>query len=149
MHYTIYPLTRINLADIKDLIAKRRYFMLHAPRQTGKTTSLLALMHHLSTSGEYRACYANIEAADLAGNRVAKRLRAVFTAITSAALTITALAGLLLPFVQRCFGVKLSSDDIAALVAVALGLSHAAVAAFNSWRAPLFDRWVAARPTQS
>ncbi|MBI4607312.1 MAG: ATP-binding protein, partial [Planctomycetes bacterium] len=45
-HYCLPPLTRINLPTIRDLIDKEKYFVLHAPRQTGKTTCLLALRDH-------------------------------------------------------------------------------------------------------
>jgi hypothetical protein len=37
-HYMIDALRRIDLAEIESLIADKRYFVLHAPRQTGKTT---------------------------------------------------------------------------------------------------------------
>ena len=33
-------------------------FVLHAPRQTGKTSCLLALMEYLNTQGHYRCVYA-------------------------------------------------------------------------------------------
>ena len=36
-HYRIPPLDRVNLDEILELLADRRYFVLHAPRQTGKT----------------------------------------------------------------------------------------------------------------
>ncbi|MBI4754572.1 MAG: AAA-like domain-containing protein [Betaproteobacteria bacterium] len=70
-HYMIDPLVRIDLPEIETLIAQQRYFVLHAPRQTGKTTSLLALMHHLNAQGRYRAVYANIEGAQAARGDVA------------------------------------------------------------------------------
>ena len=57
LNYMIDPLIRINLANIKRLIAQQRYFVLHAPRQTGKTTCLLALMAHLNEQGRYRALF--------------------------------------------------------------------------------------------
>lgn len=41
--YCLDPLQRIELAEIEALIEQHRYFVLHAPRQTGKTTTLLAL----------------------------------------------------------------------------------------------------------
>ena len=59
-HYMIDPLNRIQLEHIEQLLAERRYFILHAPRQTGKTTCLLALMDHLNQQGDYHALYANI-----------------------------------------------------------------------------------------
>lgn len=41
-HYSLPPLERFDLFDIELLIAQEKYFVLHAPRQTGKTSSLLA-----------------------------------------------------------------------------------------------------------
>jgi len=40
------PLARVDFDEIDVLIEDKRCFVLHAPRQAGKTTSLLALMHH-------------------------------------------------------------------------------------------------------
>ena len=58
-HYCLDPLHRIDLDGIESLIAQQRYFILHAPRQTGKTSSLLALMAHLNRQGRYRClCWA-------------------------------------------------------------------------------------------
>ena len=62
-HYLLPPLQRWDLQEILDLIDRKKYFLLHAPRQTGKTTCLLALADHLNQSGRYRAVYANIEPA--------------------------------------------------------------------------------------
>ncbi|MCP4702459.1 MAG: ATP-binding protein, partial [Gammaproteobacteria bacterium] len=49
--------------QFKKLIDNKRYFILHAPRQTGKTTLMLQLMKHLNEEGKYIALYINIEAA--------------------------------------------------------------------------------------
>ena len=62
-HYSLPPLSRWDLDEILGLIDQKKYFLLHAPRQTGKTSCLLALMAHLNREGRYRAVYANIEAA--------------------------------------------------------------------------------------
>ena len=59
--YTIPPLTRFDLDDILMLIRQKRYFVLHAPRQTGKTSCMLALRDYLNKEGDYIAVYANIE----------------------------------------------------------------------------------------
>lgn len=83
-HYMIDPLRRIDLPEIEALIAQERYFVLHAPRQTGKTTLLLALMHHLNQGTQYRACYANIEPAQTARQDVVRGLRTVCDAIARA-----------------------------------------------------------------
>ena len=45
------------------MIDQKKYFLLHAPRQTGKTCCLLALADDLNREGRYRAVYANIEPA--------------------------------------------------------------------------------------
>ena len=84
-HYMIDPLQRINLAQIERLIMRERYFVLHAPRQTGKTTCLLALMDHLNEQGNYQVLYANIERAQAARERVQRGIDAVVEAIASAA----------------------------------------------------------------
>ena len=55
MEYTIDPLSRFDLEDILALIEQRKYFVLHAPRQTGKTSCLLALRDYLNDKGEYIA----------------------------------------------------------------------------------------------
>lgn len=43
-HYFIEPLERINLNEILTLIDQKKYFVLHAPRQTGKTTREYSLL---------------------------------------------------------------------------------------------------------
>ena len=61
-HYHIPPLTRVNLPEIRQLIDRKRYFVLHAPRQTGKTSALLALRDLLNAGGRHRCVYVNVEA---------------------------------------------------------------------------------------
>ena len=62
-HYCVPPLERIDLSEILTLIADKRYFVLHAPRQTGKTSALLALRDLLNggAHGRYRCVYVNVE----------------------------------------------------------------------------------------
>ncbi len=62
-HYCLAPLQRWNLEEVLGLVEQEKYFLLHAPRQTGKTTCLLALAESLNRQGRYRALYANIEVA--------------------------------------------------------------------------------------
>jgi len=45
------------------LTKQKKYFVLHAPRQTGKTTCVLALQEYLNKEGKYRALYINVESA--------------------------------------------------------------------------------------
>lgn len=66
-HYMIPP----KFSTFKKLIDAERYFILHAPRQTGKTTLMLQLMKHLNEEGKYIALYVNIEAAQPLRNDIA------------------------------------------------------------------------------
>ena len=86
-HYCLAPLRRWDLAEVLGLIEREKYFLLHAPRQTGKTTCLLALMEHLNNAGRYRAVYANLEVAQTARGDVARGMAAICTVLgRSAAL---------------------------------------------------------------
>lgn len=70
IHYEVDPLSRFNLDDMMLLIRQRKYFVLHAPRQTGKTTCMLALRDYLNQSGDYVAVYANVEGGQASRNDV-------------------------------------------------------------------------------
>jgi hypothetical protein len=83
-HYLIAPLARIDIDEILHLIDAERYFVLHAPRQTGKTTCLLALMKRLNEEGRYRALYANIEAAQAARGDLEQGLAIVCDQLSAA-----------------------------------------------------------------
>ena len=63
IHYTLTPSDRINWPELSGLIDARKYFILHAPRQTGKTSLMLHLMREINAAGKYRALYVNIEGA--------------------------------------------------------------------------------------
>jgi hypothetical protein len=51
------------LGRVQRLIEERKYFTLHAGRQTGKTTSLMWLERHLNESGRWRAVWVDLETA--------------------------------------------------------------------------------------
>jgi len=70
LNYSIDPLSRFDLDDVLTLIRQQRYFVLHAPRQTGKTTCLLALRDYLNHQDEYIAVYANVEGGQASRNNV-------------------------------------------------------------------------------
>lgn len=72
IHYCLDPLRRINIGELESLISAQKYFVLHAPRQTGKTTSLLALRDYLNQQGRYVAVYANVEMGQAYRNEVEK-----------------------------------------------------------------------------
>lgn len=81
IHYCLPPLERMNKEELLYLIAAEKYFVLHAPRQTGKTSCLLALTEELNRTGHYRAVYANIEAAQAARENVDAAMRAILSEI--------------------------------------------------------------------
>jgi hypothetical protein len=68
-HYMIDPLSR--LENVRKLVDEKKYFILHAPRQTGKTTTLLAFMDLINREGRYIALYINVEGAQAVRNNVA------------------------------------------------------------------------------
>ncbi|KPA10939.1 hypothetical protein MHK_008856 [Candidatus Magnetomorum sp. HK-1] len=49
--------------NIIKLIDMKRYFIIHAPRQTGKTTSMIQMTKQLNEDGKYIAIYINVESA--------------------------------------------------------------------------------------
>ncbi len=53
------PLTR--LPQVERLIAQRSYFVIHAPRQIGKTTAILSLAEQLNASGQYISAVLSVE----------------------------------------------------------------------------------------
>ena len=78
-HYCIPPLSRLDLEGLLSLIRDEKYFVLHAPRQTGKTSGLLALRDLLNggAEGGYRCVYANVEAGQAAREDKPQALRAI------------------------------------------------------------------------
>ena len=59
IHYMLPPLGR--LPNLTRLIEQRGYFVIHAPRQVGKTTAMLALAQQLTASGNYTAIMVSAE----------------------------------------------------------------------------------------
>jgi hypothetical protein len=59
VHYMLSAQAR--LPAVRPLIEQLGYFVLHAPRQVGKTTSLLALGHELTAEGRYAALLVSAE----------------------------------------------------------------------------------------
>jgi type II secretory pathway predicted ATPase ExeA len=85
-HYHIDPLKRINLDEILSLIERKKYFVLHAPRQTGKTTLVKALMNYLNKRGYYKSLHVNIEAAQAARGNVKAGIHTVLERLIEDAL---------------------------------------------------------------
>ena len=82
-HYIVPPLERWDLEEILALIRQGKYFVLHAPRQTGKTSCLDALMNYLNAEGNYTCAYANIEAAQAHRGDFKEAMLTIFEAIAA------------------------------------------------------------------
>ena len=58
-HYMLPALDR--LPEVRRLVARRQYFVIHAPRQTGKTTAIKALVREVNAKGDMVALYCTLE----------------------------------------------------------------------------------------
>ena len=59
-HYMLPATAR--LPDVGKLIRRMQYFVIHAQRQCGKTTALLAFRDEINAAGERVALYCSLEA---------------------------------------------------------------------------------------
>ena len=86
-HYAIPPLDRVDVDELLALIRAKRYFVLHAPRQTGKTSALIALRDLLNSgaAGDFRCVDVNVEVAQVARDDVARGVRAILSSLASSA----------------------------------------------------------------
>ena len=86
-HYCVPPLDRLDLDAVLTLIRNKRYFVMHAPRQTGKTSTLLALRDLLNggADGDYRCVYANVEAGQAGREDTQRAMRAILGHLALAA----------------------------------------------------------------
>ncbi|MBC8453555.1 AAA-like domain-containing protein [PVC group bacterium] len=85
-HYKIDPLSRWDMDEILTLIAREKYFILHAPRQTGKTSCLLALRDYLNKEERYYCVYANFEAAQTARNDISEGIKSILSELHQRAI---------------------------------------------------------------
>jgi len=60
-HYMLPPENRLVGAQLDRYIRDKLYWVLHAPRQTGKTTFLQSWMREINAKGEAIACYVTVE----------------------------------------------------------------------------------------
>ena len=84
-HYFIPPLARLDLDEVLLLIRQKKYFVLHAPRQTGKTSVLLALQDLLNARGDHRCVYVNVEAGQVDREDTARAMRTILAELSSRA----------------------------------------------------------------
>ena len=74
-HYCIKQ--RLDLGDLMQLVEQQKYFILHAPRQTGKTTEIIQFVQLLNQEGSYKALYVNVESGQSAGADVEKGMATI------------------------------------------------------------------------
>ena len=60
-HYMLPATARLEGFDIDRLLAQKSYFVLHAPRQTGKTTAMLELACQLTAAGAFIGVLVSME----------------------------------------------------------------------------------------
>ena len=80
-HYYVAPLSRLDLDELLGLIDQGRYFVLHAPRQTGKTSGLRALRELLNEAGRHRCVYVNVENAQWTGEDVRAGMQTILSRV--------------------------------------------------------------------
>ncbi len=86
-HYAIPPLDRVDINEILDMIRDERYFVLHAPRQTGKTSALIALRDLLNSGeqGNFRCVHTNVEVGQAAREDTVRAIRAILGILSTRA----------------------------------------------------------------
>ena len=89
-HYCIPPLKRFDLDEVLGLIRDEQYFVLHAPRQTGKTSALIALRDLLNggSAGDFRCVDVNVEVGQVARDDTARGMRSVLGNLADSALLL-------------------------------------------------------------
>lgn len=85
------------LPGARELIEQGRYFVVHAPRQTGKTTTLAAFARDLNAGGRHVALVFSCEKARYAGDDVAAAERVILDAIAGEAASYGFQAALMPP----------------------------------------------------
>lgn len=67
-HYML-PL-RLDYKKVHELIVRKYFFILHAPRQTGKTSAIFQFIERLLQENEYLPLYVNVEPAQASRSNV-------------------------------------------------------------------------------
>jgi hypothetical protein len=78
IHYTLPSLVR--LPQVTRIIEQQGYFVMHAPRQVGKTTAMLALAQQLTQEGKYAAALVSVESGAAFSNDIRGAEQAILNA---------------------------------------------------------------------
>ena len=84
-HYCVDPLKRFNMKEILQLINQKKYFVLYAPRQTGKTSCLLSLANYLNKNEKYHCLYLNIESIQIIHRNINESMKGILFELSSRA----------------------------------------------------------------
>ncbi len=76
---------RYQFEQLQPLVDEKRYFIMHAPRQTGKTTIINQYVEHLNQQEAYIALYTNFEGGQALRNQVERVNNLVISTIELAA----------------------------------------------------------------
>ncbi|MBI4706297.1 MAG: hypothetical protein HY744_34810 [Deltaproteobacteria bacterium] len=82
-HYMVPPEPR--LPEAQPLIEQGAFLVVHAPRQTGKSTTLGAIARRLAAQGRYAAVHFSCETAEPAGDDYERAERIVLGSLADAA----------------------------------------------------------------
>ena len=94
-NYAIDPLSRWNLKEVELLLNQSKYFLLHAPRQSGKTSTMFALRDLINTtSDDTIAIYVNVEPAQIARHDVKDGIKTIVSRLGAEAEDILDIPGL-------------------------------------------------------
>ena len=87
-HY--YIPHRLNENDLMRLIQEKKYFILHAPRQSGKTTAIRIFVNELNAKDMYTALYVNVEPAQAARSDVRHAMEIILSRLRDAGKLVLA-----------------------------------------------------------
>ncbi|MCL5436983.1 MAG: AAA-like domain-containing protein [Candidatus Dependentiae bacterium] len=76
-NYFVPVAGRLDERELDTLIKQKKYFILHAPRQTGKTSTMMNFAKILNAGGIYTALYVNVEAGQAARNDYVKAMATI------------------------------------------------------------------------
>ena len=102
-HYMLPALDR--LPGIRELVAGGNYLVIHAPRQTGKTTALKALVREINAKGDMAAIYCTLETIQKLVGSFETAMREIRHLVLKNARMVRALA----PFVDEIGELKTST----------------------------------------
>jgi hypothetical protein len=80
-HYCVPLIRRLAEPVVYNLIEQKKYFILHAPRQSGKTSAIMGFVKQLNQEGTYTALYISTESAHVAVNNVERAMYSLLSDI--------------------------------------------------------------------